>query len=118
MKLEGTPASSRVVLRPSGVVPERPRVLLSKVFISTRVVLESAIWKMQFCEKLHSIWNVAPEPEVECRFKLRVQARNSVVNLEKSTEKIEGHVVRSPRALIRVVILELKDQPNCARCLE
>jgi hypothetical protein len=52
------------------------------------------------------------------KFKLRVNLKVYQSYLEKSGEKTEGHVARSPRALSRVLPLELKGHLDCRMCLE
>jgi hypothetical protein len=72
---------------------------------------------MQF-EESHSIWNVAPSLRSNRRFKLRVNLKFCQDYPAKSGEKTEGHVARSPRALSRVLPLELKGHLDCRMCLE
>jgi hypothetical protein len=72
---------------------------------------------MRFKES-HSIWNVAPEPRSNRRFKLRVNMKFCQAYPIKSGEKTEGHVARSPRALSRVLPRELKGHLDCRMCLE
>jgi hypothetical protein len=64
-------------------------------------------------EESHSIWNVAPSLRSNRRFKLRVNLKFCQAYPIKSGEKTEGHVARSPRALSRVLPLELKGHLNC-----
>jgi hypothetical protein len=49
-------------------------------------------------------------------FKLRVNLKFYQSYPVKSREKTEGHVARSPRALSRVVPLELKGHLDCRMC--
>jgi hypothetical protein len=71
-------------------------------------------------EESHSIWNVAPEPynRSNRRFKLRVNLKFCQDYPAKSREKTEGHVAQSPRALSRVLPLELKGHLDCRMCPE
>jgi hypothetical protein len=52
------------------------------------------------------------------RFKLTVNLKFCQSYPEKSREKTNGHVVRSPQALSRVLSLELKGHLNCRMCPE
>jgi hypothetical protein len=52
------------------------------------------------------------------RFELRVNLKFCQDYPTKSGEKTEGHVARSPRALSRVLPLELKGQLDCRMCPE
>jgi hypothetical protein len=72
---------------------------------------------MQF-EESHSIWNVAPSLRSNRRIKLRVNLKFCQSYPRKSGEKTEGHVARSPRALSRVLPLELKGHLDCRMCPE
>jgi hypothetical protein len=72
---------------------------------------------MRFKES-HSTWNVAPSLRSNHRFKLRVNLKLCQDYPAKSGEKIEGYVARSPRALSRVLPLELKGHLDCRMCPE
>jgi hypothetical protein len=52
------------------------------------------------------------------RFKLRVNLKFCQFYPEKSREKTEGQVAWSPRALSRVLPLELKGHLDCRMCPE
>jgi hypothetical protein len=69
-------------------------------------------------EESHSIWNVAPSLRSNRRFKMRVNLNFCQDYPAKSGEKTEGHVARSPRALSRVLPLELKGHLDCIMCPE
>jgi hypothetical protein len=69
-------------------------------------------------EESHSIWNVAPSLRSNRRFKMRVNLKFCQDYSIKSGEKTEGHVARSPRALSRVLPLELKGRLDCRMCPE
>jgi hypothetical protein len=115
--MEGTLADPRVILKPSRVVPKRPRVPLLKVFNNTRVVLKPKfIWK---CDCKIALHMESPRSlRLSRRLWLRVNLKFWQDYPAKSREKTEGHVARSPRALSRVLPLELKGHLECRMCPE
>jgi hypothetical protein len=59
-----------------------------------------------------------PSLRSDRRFKLRVNLKFCQDYPVNSGENIEGHVERSPRALSRVLHLELKGHLDCRMCPE
>jgi hypothetical protein len=96
----------------------RPRVLLLKIFNNTRFVLNKKPYGK--CDSKNRIpygmWPLCLRSNR--RFKLRVNLKFCQDYPAKSREKIEGHVARSPRALSRVLPLELKGHLDCRMCPE
>jgi hypothetical protein len=59
-----------------------------------------------------------PSLRSNCRFKLSVNLKFCQSYPVKSVEKTEGHMARSPRAMSRVLPLELMGHPDCRMCPE
>jgi hypothetical protein len=105
-------------LKSSRVVPKRPRVLLLKVFNSTRVILMKEPYGKCDLENRIPYGMYPPSLRSNHRFQLRVNLMFCQSYPVKSGEKFEGHVAQSPRALRRVLPLELKGHLDCRMCPE
>jgi hypothetical protein len=105
-------------MKSSRVVTKHPRVLLLKVSNNTRFVLKKEPYGK--CNSKNRITYGMQTPSLRSnrRFELRVNPKLCQDYPEKSGEKTEGHVARSPRALSRVLPLELKGHLDCRMCPE